>query len=238
MTASNTSGAEFNVPTDVVNPTITGIDSFTPYTSLGESMIGGSKKGCPKKPRRSKKTRRSRKIGGAKSTPAKPKLPKRSLRKQMLRKQSIQSKNKKIKSMKQNKKQSIREKALRSIATGVDLSKQELQKLSPNMQKFLQQLPKTGKLQTMATAITVDLPTLTSSPKKPTKLSTQRILKQLEKYNVNVRKHGKQINRKYSPAELQFLDGIIHGKVDLTQFQVEKIPKTIKTNRKSKSKLR
>lgn len=222
MTASNTSGAEFSVPTDVVNPTITGIDSFTPYTSLGDSMTGGSITGGSKLRKKTLKKQR---------------LTKRAMRKQSMRKKSMKSKKQRKKKTQLVKRQMIREKAINSIASGIELSKQELRKLSPNMQKFLQQLPKTKRMRTMATALTVDLPTLGAPSKKPSKQSTQRILKQLEKYNLNVRKHGKRVNRNYSPAELQFLDGVMRGKVDFSQFQIEKIPKTVKTNKKSKSKL-
>lgn len=211
---STTSGGYFNPLPDVSDPTTVGRDYLEAY----ESPIVG---------------------GGTSVTPAKQKLPKRSLRKQLLRKQAYKASKQRLANKKKSptkkkpatkkksaKKQTsakesqklIREKAVRSIAMGKQLTKQELNKLSPNMRKFINELTMTNRMRTVATAATIDLPLLTKSNKKLTKKKTKQIMKQLKQLQVDVRKRGKPVKRKYTTSELRFLEGIIHGKVDLTQI--------------------
>lgn len=205
---STTSGGYFNPSPDVSDPTTVGRDYLEAY----ESPIVG---------------------GGTNVTPTKQKLPKRSLRKQLLRKQAYKASKQRLANKKKSptkkkpaKKQIsskesqklIREKAVRSIAMGKQLTKQELNKLSPNMRKFINELTMTNRMRTVATAATIDLPLLTKSNKKLTKKKTKQIMKQLKQLQVDVRKRGKPVKRKYTTSELRFLEGIIHGKVDLTQI--------------------
>ena len=87
---------------------------------------------------------------------------------------------------------------------GKQLTKQELNKLSPNMRKFINELTMTNRMRTVATAATIDLSLLTKSNKKLTKKKTKQIMKQLKQLQVDVRKRWKPVKRKYTTSSYVF----------------------------------